>query len=238
MSRPDPSNAPSPFLVAMAFAAVYLIWGSTYLGIRFATESIPPFLMAGTRSVTAGLLLYAVMRLRGAPRPSALHWRSAAIVGGLLLMGGNGGVTWSEQRIPSGLAALIIATVPMWMVMLDWLRPGGVRPHFRILIGLVMGLVGIILLVGPLGIAAYQQIDPLGVGVVILAAFLWSSGSIYARRAPLPSAQLLATAMEMLAGGTLLLILSLAVGEWGRFDPGAVSLKSILTLAYLIVFGS
>ena len=128
--------------VLLAFAAIYVFWGSTYLAILYAIETMPPFLMAGVRFVVAGAILYAWSWLRGTPRPERVHWRSATVVGGLLLLGGNGSVVWAEQRVASGLAALLVATVPVWMVLLDWLRPGGVRPGPRVVAGIVVGLLG------------------------------------------------------------------------------------------------
>src|SRR5215207_4586772 len=143
--RPRPGAA----LVLAAFAAVYTLWGSTYLAIRVAIDTLPPLLMASTRFLVAGGILYAVMRLRGEPAPTRLHWRNTAIVGGLLLMFGNGGVVMAERTVPTGVAALLVATVPMWMVLLEWLRPGGTRPTGKTLLGLVIGFGGIVLLVGP-----------------------------------------------------------------------------------------
>jgi drug/metabolite transporter (DMT)-like permease len=221
-----------------AFAAVYLIWGSTYLAIRLAIETLPPFTMAAVRFLIAGTLLYSWLRLHKTAPPTRIHWRSAAVVGGLMLMGGNGGVTWAEQRVPSGLAALLIATVPVWMVILEALRPGGTRPTRRIGVGLALGLAGIALLIGPVNLAGGERVDPLGAGVLLLAALSWAGGSLYSRRAPLPAVPLLGTAMEMLAGGALLLLASGLTGEWGRLDVAAVSSRSLLALGYLVIFGS
>lgn len=239
MGRYEESGAPSRASVMAAFAAVYLIWGSTYLGIRFAIETLPPFLMAGARFTIAGSLMYAALRLRGAPRPARVHWRSAAVIGGLMLLGGNGGVTWAEQYVPSGIAALMIATVPLWIVLLDWLRPGGDRPASPVIVGLALGFAGLMLLVGPGELAGSGRINLLGAGALVFAALLWSIGSLYSRRAPLPTeVPLQGTAMEMLVGGLLLVGLGTATGEWARLDLSAVSLRSVLALLYLIAFGS
>ena len=221
-----------------AFAAVYSIWGSTYLAMRFAVQTMPPFLMAGVRFVIAGAILYAWMRLRGTPAPTRLQWRATAIVGGFLLMGGNGVVAWAEQTVPSGLAALMIATVPVWMVLLDWLRGDGGRPSLGVSIGLGLGLVGIALLVGPANLTGGNHVDTVGVIALIFAALSWAIGSFYARGAPLPAASLLGTAMEMLAGGGLLLIAGLLTGEFGQLKLDQVSLQSLIAFGYLIVFGS
>ena len=223
--------------IAAALAAVYLLWGSTYLAIRFAIETMPPLLMAGTRFLIAGTILYAWMRLRGTPRAEPRQWGAAAIVGALLLLGGNGAVTLAERWVPSGIAALMIATVPLWMVLLDWLRRGGVRPKAGAIAGLVLGFIGVAILIGP---ASAQQggLHRIGAALLLFAALSWSFGSIYSRTAPLPKSPLMATAMEMLCGGALLLIVGLAMGEAGQVDPAAFSGRSVLALAHLILFGS
>lgn len=229
---------PPRWQIATAFAAIYLIWGSTYLAIRFAVETFPPFLMAGMRFLVAGAILYPWSRLRGASPPARSHWLAATVVGGLLLLGGNGGVVWAAQRVPSGLTALLIGTVPLWMALLNWLRSGGVKPSNGVMVGLMLGFTGIALLVGPGKLAGGRQVDLVGAAVLILASLSWATGSLYSRRAQLPASPLLATAMEMLAGGALLLIASLFTGEWTRFDSSALSLRSWLALGYLIVFGA
>jgi drug/metabolite transporter (DMT)-like permease len=237
--RPSANSARRSRLhIVLAFAAIYLIWGSTYLGIRFAIETVPPLLMAGTRFVVAGTILYSWTRLRGAPRPARLHWSAAAIVGGLMLLGGNGGVSWAEQRVFSGLAALLIATVPLWMALLDWRRRGGVRPSGRGAVGLIFGFVGVALLVGPGELAGSSHMDPLGAVVLLLAAFSWAAGSLYSRQAQLPGSPLLAISMEMLTGGVLLLAAGLVTGEGAKLELSQVSPRSVLALGYLIVFGS
>lgn len=223
----------------VAFAAVYTIWGSTYLAIRIAIETLPPFVMAGVRFVIAGALLYAWTRWRGAPAPQRVHWRSGLIIGGLLLVGGNGSLVWAEQHIPSGLAALLVATVPLWMVLIDALRPGGAgRPTGRVLGGVMLGLAGVALLIGPSNLLGGERAEALGVTVVLLGALAWAIGSLYARRAPLPRPPLQVTAVEMLAGGSLLLIAATATGEWARLDLSGTSTRSLLALAYLIFFGA
>jgi drug/metabolite transporter (DMT)-like permease len=229
-------NRPTRTQLIAAFAAIYLIWGSTYLAIRFAIETMPPFLMAGVRFLIAGALLTAWSLWQGAARPTWRQWRSTAIIGGLLLVGGNGAVVWAETRVPSGLAALMIATVPFWIVVLDWLRPGGVRPAGRVIFGVLLGMVGIFLLIGP--DRSGGNVDPIGALVLILASLSWSIGSLYSRRAQLPPSPLLATGMEMLAGGVLLFVVGAALGETGRVELSAISLRSGLSLLYLILFGS
>lgn len=225
--------------IALAFAAVYVLWGSTYLAIRIGDETIPPFLLAGLRHTTAGLLLLGWLRLRGgAPAMERRHWRSAAIIGALMLLGGNGLVTWAERRVPSGLAALIVASVPIWMTLLHALQTRR-RPHAIVALGLALCVAGLAFLVLPSGPAvASNHVDPLGAVALLAAALFWAIGSLYSRHAPLPSSTLLATAMEMLAGGVILLAASTALGEWRTFSLSAVSSRSVWALAYLIVAGS
>jgi len=223
--------------VLAAFVALYIIWGSTYLAILFAIETIPPFLMAGIRFLVAGSILYVWGRARGAARPVRREWVAASVVGGLLLLGGNGAVVWAEQRVPSGAAALLVATVPLWMVVLDWLRPGGVRPTGRVVLGLAVGFAGLGLLVGPSDLGG-GSIDVIGALVLVIGSLSWASGSIYARGAKLPSSPLLVNGMEMLAGGVLLVLAGLVTGEASALNLAAVSGRSLAALAYLVVFGS
>lgn len=223
----------------VALLALYLIWGSTYLAIRFAIETLPPFLMAGVRFVTAGGLLYAWAGTRpGTRRPSSTQWRSAFVIGGLLLVGGNGAVVWAEERVASGIVALLVATVPIWMVLLDWAQGTGGRPTGKLLLGMLLGFIGMGLLVGPDALREGGTVDPVRAGVVVLGSISWAAGSIYSRRAAVPRSPLLFTAMQMLAGGLLLLVLGLALGEYGEVRLDAVSLKSALALGYLVVFGA
>ncbi|MGH7476209.1 MAG: drug/metabolite exporter YedA [Longimicrobiales bacterium] len=232
--------APSRAKVIAAFAAVYIIWGSTYLAIRFAIETMPPFLMAAVRFLIAGALLYGWRRAVGVPRPNGREWRSALVVGGLLLLGGNGGVVWAEQTVPSGIAALLVAIVPLWIVLLDWLRPGGVRPSGGVMVGVLIGFAGVALLIGPdalLG-GGTAPVDPVGALVLMVASLSWAVGSLYSRAAPKPSAPFIATGMQMLAGGVLLLVAGVLTGEPARLDVESISAKSLLALLYLIIFGA
>lgn len=222
----------------LAFLAVYVLWGSTYLAIRFAIETVPPFVMAGARFVVAGAILYAWMRWRGASAPRPSHWRGATVVGGLLLLMGNGGVVWAEQRVASGLAAVLIAVVPFWMVLFDWLHADGTRPGLAVLLGLVAGFAGVALLIVPGEFAGAGHVDPLGAAALLFASVSWATGSLYSRRAPQPASLLLAAAMQMLVGGALLLAAGTVTGEWARLDLGAVSVRSVLSMGYLVLFGS
>jgi drug/metabolite transporter (DMT)-like permease len=223
-----------PRLIA-AFAVVYVIWGSTYLGIRYAVESIPPFLMAGSRHLAAGAILFSFALLRGAALPTAREWRDAAILGGLMLVIGNGGVTWAEQMIPSGVAALLVALTPLWMVLFDWGRPGGNRPHYLVGVGLVFGLAGVVLL------ARQQMSGPAAgwaVAALLAASICWALGSIYNRSARKPAGSVLGVSLQMLTGGGVLLALATVRGEWSRFAFANVTPVSFWAWVYLTVAGS
>jgi drug/metabolite transporter (DMT)-like permease len=225
--------------VWLALLALYIVWGSTYLAIRFAVETIPPFLMAGTRFLISGAILYSIRKGAGDSNPTPRQWRSAAIVGLLLLLGGNGLVSWAEQHIASGIAALMVASIPLWMVLLDALRPGGTRPDARVVIGLLIGFGGIALLVASAyGITPTDGMDPVGLGALLIAALLWSVGSLYGRGADMPQSSLMGTAMEMLAGAAGLFVVGTITGEWRQLRLADVSVNSGLGLTYLIVFGS
>jgi drug/metabolite transporter (DMT)-like permease len=220
-------SASKPAVFA-ALGAIYVIWGATYLGMMVAIETLPPFLMASIRFLVAGAILYVLMRPR--ERPTRRHWVSAAIVGAFLLVGGNAVVAWAEVRIDSGVAALIVATIPLWLSTLD-LAATGRRPSRAVVGGLLVGFAGIALLIRPGG-----DIDLVGAFICLLAPVSWAIGSLYSRTAELPSRPLLGSGMEMLSGGALLALVGLAKGE--RIDPAAVSGRSLLAVAFLIVFGS
>lgn len=233
------SKGASTLAIWGALIAVYITWGSTYLAIRFAVQTMPPFLMAATRFLFAGAVLYAFRRLRGDPPPTRVEWRSAAIVGLLLLTGANGSVVWAEQLVVSGIAALMVASAPLWMVLIDALRPGGRWPDGKAIFGVVLGFGGIALLVWPVGGASIKEgVNPVGAGVLVLASILWAAGSLYNRGARLPASPLLGTGMEMLAGGAGLVVMGTLTGEWSRVDLAGISTPSLLGLGYLIVFGA
>jgi len=231
------SASPSRLKVVLAFGVVYVIWGSTYLAIKIAIQTIPPFWMAGTRFLLAGSILYAFMRWRGTPPPLRKHWLAAAAVGALLLVGGNGALVWSEQRLPSGLAAVLLAMIPLWMVLLDSFRRGGPRLTGRMVSGLTIGLAGIGILVGPARLWGSARVDIPGTLALMLGAFCWAMGSVHSRGASLPSSPFLAAAMEMLAGGAMLILLGLAT-EANQLRWHAISLPSAAGLLYLVGFGS
>lgn len=230
--------APSTSRLVAAFAAVYLIWGSTYLAIRFAIETLPPLSMAGARFAVAGALLFLWARARGTPLPDRRQVRDSAVVGALLLLGGNGAVVWAEQWVASGLVALLVATVPLWMVLLDWWWAGSSRPSAGVWFGVAWGLAGVALLVSGDSVGGGGGMALAG-GLVVLAGSLsWAAGSIYARTARLPVAPRLATALQMLWGGAFLLAAGGLAGEWTAWHPADTSLRSLLALVYLVVFGS
>jgi drug/metabolite transporter (DMT)-like permease len=222
-----------------AFAAVYLVWGSTYLAIRFAVETLPPLLMAGARFVLAGAIVLAWARLRErSPAPSRMDWRTGIISGALLLLGGNGAVAWAEQRVPSGIAALLVAIVPLWMVLIEWLRPGGRRPALAVFAGVTLGLVGLLLLVGPDALRSGGASNSLGALVLVLASLSWAAGSLFTKWAPRASSGTVGAGTQMLAGGVLLLLAAVVSGEPARLDLAHASTRSLLGFAYLVTFGS
>ena len=231
--------SPQRWLVLTAFGIVYVVWGSTYLAILFAIESMPPFLMASTRFLVAGGALYLfARRFGGAVAPTRSEWRETAIIGVLLLVFGNGMVVWSEFRVASGVAALIVGVVPCCMVLLDWLRPHGTRPGARVVAGLALGVAGLLVLIGPDALMGGGRADLVGVAALVLGSFSWAAGSIYSRHAALPRSPVLATGMQMLAGSAGLAVLALLHGETAHLSGTHVSLLSIAGWLYLIVFGS
>lgn len=222
-----------------ALIAVYLVWGTTYLAIRFAVETIPPFLMVGTRFLVAGLILYIWRRLAGDPAPTPRQWRSAAIIGVLLLLGGNGVVSWAEQYVASSIAALIVAAVPLWMVLIDAVRPKGVRPDWKIILGILVGFGGIALLVtSTQGSGSAERTTSFGILALLAAALSWAAGSVYSHDADMPESSLLGTSIEMLGGAAGLYLVATFTGEWSALSFSAISLRSLLGLLYLITFGS
>jgi drug/metabolite transporter (DMT)-like permease len=232
----SPSRATT--LILVAFAAVYVVWGSTYLAIRIGIESFPPLILAGLRHVTTGLLLYPILRRKTGIKPTPANWRTAVFAGALLLFVGNGGVSLAELTVPSGITALLVATVSLWLVIVDWLRPGGVKPVPRVAIGLLLGFAGLALLVGPAHLGGSERVDPRGAAVLVVASFAWACGSLYSKHGGMPSSPMLGVAMQSFAGGAILLITALFAGEFRGLHLGAISPRSWLALAYLVVFGS
>lgn len=223
--------------IVVGFLAIYLIWGSTYLAIRFTIETIPPLLSAGIRFLIGGSLLYLWARASGAVTATSVQWRNSGIIGLLLVVGGTGTVTWAEQYVPSGLAALLVAAMPFWMVLIDWLRPNGQKPASSVIAGLVMGFAGIVVLVGP-GNLGGAPVSTIGAVAVLLATLSWASGSIYSRHVDLPQSRLLSVGIQMLVGGATMLVMGMIVGELPQFHISLMTFKSVVALLYLAIIGS
>lgn len=224
--------------VILAFASVYIIWGSTYLAIRVAIESIPPLLMLGSRFGVAGGLMYVWLRASGVPAPSRRQWGGATLLGGMMLFVGTGCVAWAEQYIPSGVAALLVTSVPLWMALLDWLWKGGDRPGLPVFFGFALGFAGVALLIDPASVAEGLSGEILAAFIVLVGSISWSTASIHARDIDLPKHPFLATAMQMFAGGALLTLTGLLMGEGQHMDVALWSMRSFFGWIYLVVFGS
>lgn len=235
ISSPQSDVSPK-VLIILAFTAIYLIWGSTYLAIRFSIETLPPFFMMGFRSLLAGILLMAWARSRGVARPSAAHWSSAVVLGGLFFVGGHGALAWGAERVPSGVAALSMATVPAWTALLQSLVDRIELPTSRLVLGLLLGFSGVAILAEPGELLGGSSIDGVGMIVIQIGALSWSVGSVYSLKAELPPSSTLIAAMSLTTGGALLLVLSGSSGE--VVDLNAVSTRSLVSLAYLVLFGS
>jgi drug/metabolite transporter (DMT)-like permease len=223
----------------VALLVIYLVWGATYLAIRLAVEHMPPFLMAGSRFLIAGSVLFIWRRLAGDETPKLKDWRIAGIIGLFFVLGGNGGVTWAEQMVPSGIAALVIATSPLWMVVIDLVLPGTKRPNLLAILGVLVGFIGIFLLIGPqqfMGVSS--GLHPVGIFVLLLSALSWAVGTIYAREAARPSSAIMRTSMLMLVGGGVLFVLGSITGEWRLVYLTAIPAVSWAGFLYLILFGS
>jgi drug/metabolite transporter (DMT)-like permease len=223
--------------IIAAFAAVYIIWGSTYLAIRYAVGGIPPFLMSGARFLVSGALLYGWARARGAQPPQRLQWRDATIAGVLMLCCGNGAVGWAEQRVPSGLAALLVAVVPLWMVMIDWARPGGKRPRAIVLLGVAVGFVGLAVLAG-FDAGGHSEVDATAAFVLVAASAAWACGSVFNRVADRPESAALSTGIQMLGGSLGLLFVGIARGELSQLHVAQISAPAWAGWLYLVTFGS
>lgn len=221
----------------IAFAIVYIVWGSTYLAIRFAVATIPPFILGAARFILAGAILYVWASKGAEDRPTAPQWRDASITGLLLLCGGNGAVLWAEQRVPSGLTALLVAGVPLWMVLLDWARPRGVRPRPVVLVGITVGLCGLTLLIGPSALFGERDVDIVGALVLTAGSISWAAGSVYSRYSHHPRSAQMSTALQMLAGGAGFCVMALLLGDFARFDVRDVTVTSGLAWLYLVAIG-
>jgi drug/metabolite transporter (DMT)-like permease len=231
---------PKKVALVAAFAALYLVWGSTYLGIRFAIDTIPPLLMAGTRFLLAGLIMQVIARGQEVAPASLAEWRTSLIVGACLLLGGNGGVTLAEQYVSSGLASVMVATVPIFIALLAWVMGTAPKPSLIVWLGLAGGFVGVAILLGPALHFKPNENNHAGIGMLILlcASFLWSAGSIYSIKAKSASSPFLAASQQMLCGGALLTLAGVVTGELHRFDASRVTLLSIGSFAYLVIVGA
>ena len=224
-------------MTVVALLSVYIVWGSTYLGIKIAIETFPPFLMAGIRFLIAGAVLYGFVVVKEKKQPKLIEWRDTTIIGTLLLLGGNGLVVIAEKTIPSSIAAIVIATVPLWMIVIAWRLKNQTRPNKSTLIGTLIGFAGVVILMFP----SHQEhlyFDTFGLLLTLLAAILWSLGSIYSQKAILPTSVMLSTAMQMLSGGLVLIIVATLFGEWQQFHIETLSSRSLLAFAYLVFIGS
>jgi drug/metabolite transporter (DMT)-like permease len=233
------TNAKSQTSIILALSAVYVFWGGTYLAMKIAIETIPPFIMGGTRFLTAGLLVYIWGIYKGQEPPEKSHWLYASLLGILMLLIGQGGIIWAQQYVPSGVAAIIFATVPLWMTLISWVCQGAQRPNNLVIFGLFLGFFGIVLQVknALLGVDINSN-HWVGYIVLILAAVSWAWGSVYSRVFRLPASPLMSIALQMLTGGTFYIVVSLLKGEWKQFEVLSISLGSMLSLGYLILFGS
>ncbi len=240
------SATPNRSALIAAFTAIYLIWGSTYLGIRIVVETIPPFLMAGVRFVLAGLIMAGFIAVTRGFKANGKQWRDNTITGAFLCLGGNGLVCWSEQRVPSGIATLIISAGPVFIVLMDWaayafFKDGkrGTKPKPLTFVGLALGFVGLAVLVGPdVAKSGASSLDPWSVFGLLMATLLWGCGMIYMKYASGPAEPFTASAIQMIAGGGWLLATALLTGEFGRFDPASITTRSAVAWVYLVIFGS
>ncbi|MDF2634072.1 MAG: protein of unknown function transrane [Pelosinus sp.] len=222
-----------------ALLVVYIFWGGTYLAMKVAIETLPPFTMAGIRFLIAGAIMYIWQAARGVERPQIRHWKNAAIVGGTMLLGGNGSIVWAEQFVSSGIAAIVFATVPLWVMLLSWLWQGGKRPNGMVFGGIVLGLIGITLLVNnSIGELSNTSSQWSGYIALVVATLFWAGGTLYSRVAKLPSAIFMSIALQMLTGGLMCLLFGLITGEGPQLDFALVSMRSAIALGYLIFFGS
>ena len=226
-------KAPSRLKLAAAFAALYVLWGSNFLAIRYAAEAMPPFLMMAVRCLVAGSILFAWAWVRQGQRPGPGHWRSAAAVGTLLFLGCHGLLAWAEQSVASGVAALVLAMTPVWLTVLDW-GTGGPRPSTRAVSGLALGFLGLVLLMGPA--PGRGALFPLF--VLVVSAFAWAAGSVLSRRISLPSSLVLSSGMQLLCGGLALAVVGLLAGEAGRIDRGILAPRALGGFAYMVLVSS
>lgn len=232
-----PHPAPSRTALILAFAAIYVIWGSTYLGIRVAVTTMPPLLMAGMRFLISGIVVFAVLKAKGAAWPTLPQWRSQAVIGIFLLLGGNAVVSWAEQTVQSGVTSLIQGASPLIVVAMDWVRPGGRRPTAGMLIGALVGIFGIALLLGPGAIPAGERPPALGIAALVFSSVSWWTGSLYSKHIKSDTPLLMASAMQMLCGSIAMLLVGLGLGEGSSLHLSAITPQSWAAFAYLVTAG-
>jgi drug/metabolite transporter (DMT)-like permease len=231
------SPASSRVRVAAALAAVYFIWGSTYLAVRITLESFPPLVLSTLWAVIPGIIFIVAMRCRRVPWPSAREWRSSAIVGLLLVAGGVGTFVWAEQHVASGITALMLGTIPLWMALVEWVW-GGERPTGIVWGGLSMGFAGVVVLGAPQLHLGKAAVSVGSAALLFVSAISWAIGSAYARRAKLPESMPMATGAQFIAGGVVMLLAAIIAGEFARFDPRALTMRSVAALGYLAIVDS
>lgn len=231
------TSRPASWKILSAFAIIYLVWGSTYLAIRVGVLEMPPFLMAGIRFFLAGAVLYGWTRLTGVPSPTRREWRDAAILGALMFLMDYACLFWAEQRVPSGISAVILAAIPVCITLLEMLL-GTQKLTVRLALGLAVGIAGVGVLVNPFSSLGEAPLDHGGVIALIVACWGWSLGTIVTRRVTLPKSKAMGSAMQMLCGGIQLLILAAIAGEFTRFHPRTISPAAWFSLFYLITAGS
>jgi drug/metabolite transporter (DMT)-like permease len=229
---------PAKTALILAFITIYLIWGSTYLGIRVAVESIPPFLMVFMRFLTAGSILFLFLKARGAAWPTGRQWAVNAVSGIVLLWGGNALVAVAEREVPSALTSLVLASSPIFMVLLDWLRPGGSRPTAGIWGGIVVGLIGAFVLLGPGAFPEGHRPPTFDILILFASSLCWCAGSLYSKYVKSDAPPMMGAAIQMLSASVVIGLTSVVLGEPARFSWVAVTRPSFLALGYLIVAGS
>jgi drug/metabolite transporter (DMT)-like permease len=224
--------------IALAFLAIYLIWGSTFLATRFAVQTIPPFFVSGTRFFLAGVVLFAVGRIKNREPLGLRNWGAATLMGALFFLICHGGVSWAAQHVPSGISALLMASISMWTALLEWVRGAQSRPSRVVMISLLVGFGGIAVLLLHPEVLAGSKVGPLGAIVVLVGAFSWAAGTVLTRRMPLTTSTVVNSGMQMMTGGGLLLLLGVLSGQAAHFHPSATPMQGILAMVFLTFIGS
>ena len=238
----DRTTPPNRLLLVAAFAALYIIWGGTYLGVKISTETMPAWPMIAARHALAGIILYTALRASGTPAPVRAHWKGGVIGGVMLLVVGNGLIAYVAHRLPSSVSSMVVATTPIWMVTVASVRPGGRAPQPKEWLGLALGLVGLALLIGPSALAAVRggagALDVGAAALVLFGAMSWATGSVIGRELPRPDNAFMGSALQMLSAGALLGVACLVTGQWSTLHLADISMRSWLAFLYLIACGS